>query len=61
MRFCVAPDLRIEVNRRIHDDFHDGRLYYALAGSRLCVVPDRHDEQPSREFCEWHREHVYLG
>jgi putative restriction endonuclease len=57
----ISPDYRIEVSRRIKEDFGNGRDYYALNGNRLCEIPRRVIERPSREFLEWHNQSRYLG
>lgn len=56
----VVPDRRIEVSRRLHEDFDNGRDYYALGGQRL-RDPLRPDQTPSTEFLEWHNENVFRG
>jgi putative restriction endonuclease len=57
----VTGALRVEVSRRIKEDFENGRDYYALHGRQLQVLPKRPVERPSREFLEWHNQHCYLG
>lgn len=50
----VSLDYKIEVSRRIREEFENGRDYYALHGRRLTVLPARTEAQPAREFLEWH-------
>ena len=57
----VDPDLRFVVSPRLHEEFENGRVYYALDGRSLANVPDRLPDQPGREFLEWHNSEVYLG
>lgn len=54
----VTPDLRVEVSRRIHDEFENGRAYYALHGNEI-RLPNRSEYHPSREFLEWHNDEVF--
>ena len=56
----VAPDMRLRVSRRIHEEFENGRDYYALDGRdvRLPVAPH---ESPSRDLLEWHADTVFRG
>ena len=54
----VTPDLRIEVSRRLHDDFDNGRDYYALRGTVL-RSPLRPDYRPDPGFLEWHNANIY--
>lgn len=57
----ISPDYRIEVSRRIKEDFGNGRDYYALHGNKLREIPEKAIEKPSREFLEWHNQNRYLG
>lgn len=50
----VTIDYRVEISRRIREEFENGRDYYALHGRRLTVLPARTEAQPAREFLEWH-------
>jgi putative restriction endonuclease len=54
----VSPDYRIEVSKRIHEEFNNGAEYYALHGKQLWT-PDNPAERPAREFLEWHNEKVF--
>jgi putative restriction endonuclease len=56
----VGSNLRLEVSRRLHEDFDNGRDYYALSGNPL-RMPPRADSRPASEFLSWHSEHVYRG
>jgi putative restriction endonuclease len=52
----VTLDYRVEVSRRIREEFENGRHYYALHGKSLLVVPRHESERPASEFLEWHHE-----
>jgi putative restriction endonuclease len=56
----VTPDKRLRVSRRIHEEFENGRDYYALDGQdiRLPITPSL---APSRELLEWHADAVFRG
>lgn len=56
----VAPDHRLEVSRRLREDYHNGRSYYPLHGQVL-RLPASVEERPALEFIQWHNEHVFLG
>lgn len=56
----VTPRQRLEVSRRLREDYSNGRSYYPLNGSTV-RVPDAKSEQPDSEYLRWHNEHVYLG
>lgn len=55
----VNEDLRIEVSKRIKEDYGNGRDYYAFHGRKLIEMPDNIMDRPSREFLIWHNENVY--
>ena len=57
----VDPDLRFVVSPKLHEEFENGRVYYALDGRSPANVPDRLPDRPGREFLEWHNSEVYLG
>lgn len=57
----VSSDHRIEVSRRIREDFNNGKHYYDLHGQPLLILPERLADQPSREYLDWHNEKKFLG
>jgi len=57
----VTPEHRIEVSRRIREEFDNGRDYYPLHGRRLVILPRSPDDLPAREHLEYHNREVYLG
>lgn len=57
----VTPEHRIEVSRRLKDDYDNGRDYYPLHGRVLARLPRDLADHPRREFLAWHNENVYLG
>lgn len=56
----VTPELRIEVSRRLRDDFENGRHYYALHGERAREPADP-TLRPAAAFLRWHNEEAFLG
>jgi len=50
----VTLDYKVEVSRRIREEFNNGRHYYALHGQALAVLPRDEAERPAKEFLEWH-------
>jgi len=57
----VTEDLRVEVSRRIKDEFENGREYYAHHGKPLRMLPTAAEDRPSADFLRWHNSKVYLG
>jgi putative restriction endonuclease len=55
----VTPEHRVEVSRRLKEDFHNGELYYQLAGARLAVLLSDPGKRPSRQALEWHASRVF--
>jgi putative restriction endonuclease len=56
----VTTELRLEVSRRIREDFDNGRHYYALHGGAV-RPPAAPGQRPSVEFLRWHNEQAFLG
>ena len=56
---AVTPEHRIEVSRRLKEDFENGELYYQLAGARLAVLPNDPAKRPSRQALEWHATRIF--
>jgi putative restriction endonuclease len=54
----VTPDFRIEVSRRIKEEFENGREYYALQGKRI-ALPESEEDRPSVGALEWHASSVF--
>jgi len=55
----VTPERRIEVSRRIKEEFENGRDYYRFHGERLIVEPDNPAEKPDLGYLEWHNQCRY--
>lgn len=56
----IDKDLRVEVSRRIREEFENGREYYAFRGKPLEVIPTEVADRPAREFLEWHNDTVFV-
>lgn len=56
----VTTDYRIEVSRRIREEFSNGRHYYALEGQQI-LQPEVEEFVPAKKALEWHHEHVFRG
>ena len=56
----VTPSMRVEVSRRIKEEYENGRDYYRLHG-RTIRVPVHASNRPSREYLEWHNLNIYRG
>src|ERR1035437_9708307 len=54
----VSPDYRVEVSRRLKDEFDNGKEYYALHGKTI-LLPGNPVFRPSTEQLGWHNENRY--
>ena len=57
----VTDDLRVEVSKRIREEYENGKEYYSHHGQKLMVTPSQEHERPAPEFLRWHNDHVFLG
>jgi len=57
----VTGDYKVEVSRRIREEFENGRDYYALHGKELMILPHSDSDRPSPEYLEWHQNSRFLG
>lgn len=57
----VTPEHRIEISGRIREQYENGRIYYALHGETLRVIPESVIERPSPEFLDWHNRNVFVA
>ena len=57
----ITEDYRIEVSKRIKEDYGNGREYYKMHGNNLLVLPQNKLELPVGEYIRWHNENVYIS
>jgi len=57
----VDKDHKINVSKKLYNDYGNGKYYYKFHGERLIFLPDTLQEHPSEEFLTWHNENVYVG
>lgn len=51
----VTPEYKVEVSRRIREEFNNGAEYYAMHGKPI-HLPQLEQLRPSREALSWHNE-----
>jgi putative restriction endonuclease len=56
----ISIDHRLEVSRRIHDHFNNGKEYYAYHGESVYTPNDR-QIMPAHENIVWHNDNVFLS
>ena len=56
----VTPEYRIEVSRRIKEEFDNGKYYFTFQGMNI-HTPHSSLDRPSSEFLTWHNEKKFKG
>lgn len=57
----VTDDYRVEVSKRLKEDYGNGKIYYPYHGQKLISLPSSKSDMPAKEFLQWHNENIYLG
>lgn len=52
----ITKDYRVEVSKRIKEEFENGKEYYQYHGRDLANLPVRSNDRPSLRYIEWHNE-----
>jgi putative restriction endonuclease len=55
----ITPEFRVEVSKRIKEEFENGKEYYKFHGDRLFNLPNRLIDKPGSRYVEWHNENIY--
>ncbi len=55
----VTPECRIEVSRRLKEEFENGRSYYPFHGRPLNHFPEAAQDRPLKELLIWHNENAF--
>ena len=56
----VGEDLRLNVSRRLRDDYSNGHSYYPHHGASIALPSDM-TLRPAAEHLRWHNENVFKG
>lgn len=57
----ITKDYKIEVSKRIKEEFENGRDYYKYHGNNLINIPSRPIDRPAQKFLDWHNQNIYKG
>ena len=57
----IAPDLRINISKRIKEEFENGHEYYKFHGKELFALPKQIRDRPAAEWLAWHNTEMYNG
>jgi putative restriction endonuclease len=57
----VTEQFKIEVSRKIREEFENGKEYYQYHGVELKYLPTREVDRPQKSYVEWHNRNVFRG
>lgn len=57
----VNDEYKVEVSKRLNEDYGNGKIYYDFHGKKLLNIPENKNDIPAKEFLYWHNNNVYLG
>jgi putative restriction endonuclease len=57
----ITNDHKIEVSKRIREEFENGKEYYRFHGNDLHNLPNKMRNRPEKQFVEWHNGNVFKG
>ncbi|MEQ8417792.1 MAG: HNH endonuclease [Imperialibacter sp.] len=50
----VTKDYKVEVSRRIREEFENGKEYYQYHGKELMILPQHEIDRPHLQYLDWH-------
>jgi putative restriction endonuclease len=50
----ITKDYKVEVSKRIREEFQNGKEYYQYHGKGLSYLPSRVFDRPNEKYIEWH-------
>lgn len=57
----IDTDFRIDVSKKLYEDYGNGNNYYKYHGEKLTTLPQKENELPSKEYLEWHNSNEFLS
>ncbi|HAL82667.1 MAG TPA: restriction endonuclease [Mucilaginibacter sp.] len=57
----VTKDFKVEVSKRIKEEFDNGKDYYKYHGKDMLYLPLKDIDKPSLSNLEWHNSTIYNG
>lgn len=55
----ITSELKVEVSKRIKEEYQNGKEYYKYHGSSLFTLPTKEDDRPNSRFIEWHNSNIF--
>jgi putative restriction endonuclease len=56
----ITTNLKVEVSKKIKEEFENGKEYYKFHGNDLFNLPIKEMNKPNKKFIEWHNT-IYKG
>lgn len=57
----ITSDFKIEISRKIKEEYQNGKEYYKFHGENILTLPRRVEDKPGSRFIEWHNQNIYKG
>ena len=57
----ITNDHKVEVSKRIKEEFENGREYYQFHGKSLGILPHRDLDRPDQKYINWHNSYIFKG
>ncbi|MGM9507020.1 HNH endonuclease [Larkinella sp. GY13] len=55
----ITPNLKVEVSKRIREEFNNGQEYYQYHGKSLMVLPELTTNRPSPLYLDYHNHTIF--
>lgn len=55
----ITSEYKVEVSKKIKEEFNNGKHYYSFHGKKLYKIPDIITDRPNLDFIRWHNENVF--
>ena len=55
----ITSEFKVEVSKRIKEEFENGKEYYRFHGGELYNLPSRLMDKPGSRFIEWHNQNIF--
>ncbi|PRX57366.1 HNH endonuclease [Flagellimonas meridianipacifica] len=57
----INKGFKVEVSRKIKEEFENGKDYYKLQGQSMINMPARNEHRPKSAYLDWHNTNIYNG
>lgn len=57
----ITEEFKVEVSKRIKEEYQNGKEYYRFHGNQLFTLPNRSKDNPENRFIQWHNENIFKG